>query len=156
MKQKQSFTLVELLIVIIIIGVLAMIAVPQYQNIMERAKSPEAFNMLSLIAKAQSVYYAQWNTYAPWADYRDDAQWSKLGLDNPNKTNGELTSKYYFVYDYGPAVEPAQIALGIPSGTPSAVAWRKTNVPSTAAADVDHNQFILMDFHGTTYKTKPY
>jgi len=56
---KKGFTLIELLIVIIIIGLLATMAVPQYQKLVDRAKRVEAITMLSSIGTASTMYYIQ-------------------------------------------------------------------------------------------------
>jgi len=52
---KKGFTLLELLIVIIIIGVLAVIALTQYKNLTERARSSEAKSIISGIRTAEKV-----------------------------------------------------------------------------------------------------
>ena len=49
--RKNSFTLVELLIVIIIIGILATMAVPQYQKMVERQEYLRPLRTLELYGK---------------------------------------------------------------------------------------------------------
>ena len=50
---SAGFSLVELTIVVVILGVLSMMAVPRYQTAVERAKAAEAFTYLSQIEGAQ-------------------------------------------------------------------------------------------------------
>ena len=61
---KSGFTLVELAVVIVIIGVLAAFAVPRFRASVERSKAAESFNYLSSIQAAQERYHARQSTYA--------------------------------------------------------------------------------------------
>ena len=61
---RGGFTLIELLVVVLIIGILAAVAVPQYQKVVERSKATEAMSMLSSIAKAYETYYLANGTFA--------------------------------------------------------------------------------------------
>jgi len=58
---KKGFTLMELIIVVIIIGILAMIGLPQFFNVAERGRSAEAANLLGAIRSAQLRYYAEFS-----------------------------------------------------------------------------------------------
>ena len=59
-----GFTLVELAVVIVIIGVLSAFAVPRFRDSVERAKAAEAFNYLTSIVASQERYNVRVGTYA--------------------------------------------------------------------------------------------
>ena len=63
--RKNSFTLIELLIVVLIVGILAAVALPQYKKVAEKARWTEAAGMLGSIRKAALVYYAEHGDYFP-------------------------------------------------------------------------------------------
>jgi prepilin-type N-terminal cleavage/methylation domain-containing protein len=63
-RRKAGFTLVELAVVIVIIGVLAAFGVPRFIKSVERSKAAEAFEYLASIRTSQERYQAQYGTYA--------------------------------------------------------------------------------------------
>ena len=63
-KTRLGFTLVELAVVVVIIGVLAAFGVPRFLQAVERSKASEAFAYLSAVRTAQERYHAREGTYA--------------------------------------------------------------------------------------------
>lgn len=62
--QTEGFTLIELLAVIIIIGILSAIAIPNFLNQDVKAKQSEAKQNVVLINKSQSAYRSEKNSFA--------------------------------------------------------------------------------------------
>lgn len=63
MKKTKGFTLVELIIVIVIVGILSIVAVPIYRGYTKKAIATEAKTLLGSIATSEKVYYAEFGVY---------------------------------------------------------------------------------------------
>jgi type IV pilus assembly protein PilA len=66
MKRLNSgFTLIELMIVVAIIGILAAVAIPQYQNYVARAQVAEGLALASGVKSAVTEYYMETGSWPP-------------------------------------------------------------------------------------------
>jgi len=74
---KKGYTLLELIIVVVVIGILASLAMPQYMKVTERAKAAEAKAILGAIRSSQYRQMAVNGTYASSIDDLD------LNISNP-------------------------------------------------------------------------
>ena len=75
---SAGFTLIELLVVVLIIGILASVALPQYQRAVHKTRLTNALQIAFNLRKAQKVYYLANGTYTgDW--YSLDIDYSKSG-----------------------------------------------------------------------------
>jgi len=64
MKKNRGFTLIEILVVMVVIGILAAIAIPSYQNQIRKSTRSAAQAVMADIANKQIFYLQQQRAYA--------------------------------------------------------------------------------------------
>ena len=80
MNNKKGFTLVELLVVVLIIGILAAMAMPAYFKAVERARASEADTLIGTVVNAQQRYKMKTGQYA--------GKWTSLDVAPANAVAG--------------------------------------------------------------------
>ena len=81
-KRFQAFTLVELMITAVIIGILATTAIIKYGPVAEKARSAEAYSVLARIASAENVYRLENSAYT-----NNIGSTTPLDIDPPTSQN---------------------------------------------------------------------
>ena len=57
MKNEQAFTLIELLVVVLIIGILAAVALPKYEQAVLKSRMMQVLPYLKAVKNAEEAYY---------------------------------------------------------------------------------------------------
>ena len=124
-KAQQGFTLIELMIVVAIIGILAAIAVPAYQDYTIRAKMSECVTALAPAKLAVSEFYMSDGGFpanVAEAGFENNLEFSEY-CDSIGMTNaGVLTLTTEGTFQDGD-LDGANTIVLTPNGDPSGVDW---------------------------------
>ena len=112
---KIGFTLTELLVVMIIVGIMTTLALPMFVKTIEKAKLGEAGTNLNLIRTGEKIYYLDFGYFSGTGTAEDPI--GKLNIENPN-----TATSAYFTYTI-------ETAAGLTSDF-TARAQRKNTAPN--------------------------
>lgn len=130
-RHQPGFTLIELMITVAVIGILAAIAYPSYQDSLRKSRRSDAINALGAAQLAQEKWRANKTTYGALAD---------IGI---SATSSE---RYYAISVAGSVNTTTCAGSGSPSG--SAYAILATAVAGTSQANDTGCTVICADQDG--------
>ncbi|MEM1353977.1 MAG: prepilin-type N-terminal cleavage/methylation domain-containing protein [Planctomycetota bacterium] len=126
----KGFTLVEILIVVVILGILAAIVIPQFTNASESAKFSSMLSQLQTIRSQVELYTNQHNDDYPTADGGSDSAWDWARLTSETELDGTAPEAGDIVY--GPYLQKTPLNPFEDSSTVSGT----PDTDGTAAAGV--------------------
>lgn len=109
MKKNRGFTLIEVMMVVAIIGILAAIAYPSYQNQLKKGRRAAAQSFLMEVSSKEQQYLLDARTYALGSTALTD-----LGLVVPTNVSGFYTIT---VTPSAPTTPPSFTATATPIST---------------------------------------
>jgi type IV pilus assembly protein PilA len=134
-KMQKGFTLIELMIVVAIIGILAAIAIPQYQDYIARAQASEACALLGGLKTPVAEYFAV-NGSAP--GLASGGGTGNLDSDKLTITGDNVSG---IAFTAGTTDDPAKYTATMASGISARVAEGKL----VMEFDTDDGQFTFVD-----------
>ncbi|MEM9348589.1 MAG: prepilin-type N-terminal cleavage/methylation domain-containing protein [Planctomycetota bacterium] len=103
---RKGFTLVEILIVVVILGILAAIVIPQFTNASEAAKASSVLSQLQTLRSQVELYKNQHNNEYPTSDGTLAGTWDWTKMTGKTDIDGTVGTTAG-THIYGPYMQQA-------------------------------------------------
>ena len=153
-KHNKGFTLLEMLVVVLIIGILAAVALPQYKKAVEKSKLSEALMNLNIMIGAMQRYMLN-NPSTEIVSFKDFTDVELVG----GEWNGDGTQYTTKDFDYNsPACSPASCSVDINRNNDVYTLAYDTRFKSCFTQDTDLGRYICkyLESQGWEYYDEEY
>lgn len=130
---QKGFTLIELMMVIVILGILAAISIPAYQNYIARTQLAEALSLMSAVKAQVSEFYGLRNECA---DNNTVMPGYSAGLAKPTQISGKYVDRVWTGKPITPAVVPDGAGRPLQAQCEIAARMKKTGISQGIADKV--------------------
>ena len=111
-KGREAFTLIEMLIVIVILGILAMVIIPQISTSTDDAKLSTLQTNLNAMRNAVELYYAQHNSSYPGAQLGGATSATEAFVQQLTRytdVDGNISNVKDATFKYGPYIKGGEL-----------------------------------------------
>jgi len=122
-RSRSGFTLIELMTVVIIVGILAIVAIPLYKTHLNKARASEGAALLGTVLTAERVYFSEKGTYT----------------DDPDELGVSTEGNRFFVdYTITSAGDTGFTAETSGIGVAEGITVEMTHSTTTGTADLEY------------------
>ena len=132
--KKQGFTLIELMVVIVIMGILAAVAVPKLFGMIAKSKASEVGPAAGEYVKLSQAYFSETNMFGGW---------KMIGYNAPNGTAGNTATTTNFTYK-------GAITTDATTNETTEKAWSATNNAALNDCAKDTEAWTIKAIYSTT------